>query len=237
MKKLMAICLVIVLCLSMVACGIEGTPNKKPSYEEPDEETKAFLYEYYIHVWNLQEGGYWDTATEEELPVYISGQALYQEVYAFLQGASAVDEWMDSEYVKQTFEKRIFASSRQEILDRFTILENVPLMRELTYTDALGNTCQEEPTHVCEYEVNGMCKYAHSYLPTQHSLKMPTFEFAEKVPTYDAKGNATEVRYVTKGENGKPFTVAVDTYTYNADGTVATAHCLHADGKEYKECY
>ena len=110
-------------------------------------------------------------------------------------------------------------------------------MRELTYTDALGNTCQAEPTHVCEYEANGVCKYAHSYLPTQYSLKMPTFEFAEKESTYDAKGNATEVRYVTKDENGKRFTVAVDTYTYNADGTVATAHCLHADGKEYTAQY
>jgi hypothetical protein len=66
---------------------------------------------------------------------------------------------------------------------------------------------------------------------------MPTFEFAEKESTYDAKGNATEVRYVTKDENGKRFTVAVDTYTYNEDGTVATAHCLHADGKEYTAQY
>ncbi len=243
MKKLIAILLALCMVFTFTACeedddddrGPKKTSSTTSKEKKPSTSVISALNKYVWHIDVLLQGGYWEENTNN--PQYISGSKLYEQVYTHLLGASMVDPWIDSDYVKNNYPPDAFSITREEWLAKFTVLEDVPLQRKIWYEDALGNI-HDGDWHTFLYEPDGTMIENYGDLNVRaYQARLPDRTDTKRECVFDANGNLTEIRYVGAMENNQSYLFAVRTYTYNPDGTVATERYVQDSGEEYHAAY
>lgn len=270
MKKLFALILCIATLLSMAACGAdredrderddrenpkttESSKNNDPdnletekvSYEEPTAEDWEAIDKYRVIMRALKE--YTETGyiyieyadlginNEEETA---SGMDALTLCYEQLETLDAVDKWVGSEYINQE-------DSRQNYLNRFTVVEDVLLKRECVTKDHLGNESYFD-TKQWQYNPDGT---VHR-VPFESGMGSPALwigrmltsqietnpgqvlTYIDPVLVYDENGQVEEIQYKTD----EGVIEAARFFTY-AENRVTGEKILYADGREEAVAY
>ena len=249
MKSLFAFMLICCLMLSLCACdddtsiNIPNLPNQNigGNIEQPGPTTEewADLWKYCDIVNCVIHNSFSILADRE-----YSGQDAIKYCYEQLQNMAHLDKWIGSEYVKDDSAIGYLGPAyecatipRQPLLDGFVILDNVILFRTEWYTDALDNKNTTDYHYTYDREGN---RLNNSDLPCDpYDLYAPSrainYPLAEGTPehTYDSKGKVSQLRYLHRDDTVN----CVITYTYNADGTVATEKYKDRNGMEFSVVY
>ena len=117
----------------------------------------------------------------------------------------------------------------RQIAGSFTVLENVPLEKVYSYTDALGNRTESSRVYyVYDRWGNLLSQSLDAGAVADHYL----YNYGTPEYTYDENGAVSTLRYLS----GSTVNCVID-YTYNEDGTVATERYRDRAGNEYSITY
>ena len=248
MKRILAIILTLAMALSAAACGkTEHRESKRDSHTntehtapvgEPTEEELTQLRAYAesvmileqwangeledVYFYNEETGRKQSSGLEFGLP-YASGVLEYH--YNVISGCTAVDKWAGTEWTSDP----AVNWDRQEVLDAFTIVEDVALYEFAMAYDHLDNLKEKAVCARYFYNEEGqLTTVKPGYYPNALQMVYP-FEFVETLPTMEKSYQDWTYEYNDKGQQTVLKTLYPDggvqskvTATYNADGTLAT---------------
>lgn len=218
MKRIMAILLVLVMALGLCACGsdrykkyehilamlengnydgaisaieqIKANPNagqsngNKPSGNPTDEELKLIMQ--YNSICSYLQGGeenmHYGVYVQETSDTLRDQEAL-RFCYETLEKLEAVDKWIGTVHAYQG------GLSRQELMDKFTMVKDVPLWIERTGLDQMGNTFENQQG-LWEYYENGLIRRYEDNHPIQHLNNSRYYEWI-----YDEDGKLVKKEY------------------------------------------
>ena len=205
---------------------------------EPTEEELREINNYAINV-NLLENyvreGSIRYNTKEGNRLY-DNDAL-EAVYNDIKNAEAVDTWAGTEYTSAEG----FNWNRQEILDRFTVLEDVKLEERFTVFDYLGNAQEYSPSLVewyynedgsVDYEFYNAATfqtttvgYTHGSL-TDNLYRNPLSIVRKLQYFYDGNGMITKIDHVESGDELQLRIIP----SYDDNGNIVCETITEADG-------
>lgn len=193
-------------------------PTEPAAPAEPTAEELEVLSDYRLIVAKL------NSYIEDETILYdpsdfdlegdcLHGKEALAALYALLQDMDAVDKWAGTEYAND----ESVNWNRQEVLDSFTILENVKLKYTKTDVDNLGNNKGTIQLNRWYYYENGQIKQITNeedtvriHVGTGHTNYV---NYASGEREYDAEGRLTKItRY-----NGEEI-VEICRFTYDDQG-------------------
>lgn len=247
MKKTLAIALVLVMCLSLTACG------QQERYPEIADMLDAGNYEGAIWaIYQLYQENNTTEATEPEPTVDPQIQRKYNtltyaldslvyfqenqynlatfsfshyngEEYIHYEGFEAIQWLYDTALELGDYE------NAAQIAAGFTVLEDVALHKVYWYEDALGNINQTNRIYYI-YAADGTLvkQDTDSYAIGDNYL----YNYGTPEYIYDENGMLATLRYLSND-----LVNCIIDYTYNDDGTLATEHYLDRSGNEYTVTY
>lgn len=264
MKKLFTILLCIVMMLSMVACGGNQDNNEDPTATqsnnqnnntgsgetttaEPTAEEWEAIDKYRAIMKALNEYAeegyitieYSDLGIESDRETASDMDALAL-CYDQLTKLGAVDKWVGSEYVDESW-------NRQDTLAAFVILEDVLLSETRGYADYLGNS-NGEWTNFWTYNTDGtvFSTEAQDWFDSSDAHPWKNRCFLEQVISnpgglnagypfyvYSANGQIEKIEYAYSA--GDTIN-AVRKFTYSGD-LISSEQILSADGTEQSVSY
>lgn len=264
MKKLFAILLCIAMMLSMVACGGNqdngenlndnqgnvNAPNENEQSNGDPSEEESWEISYYISAMEalnkFAESGDLDSlwfayaryGMEPQNGVEdVWGSDALKEYYNLIKTLDAVDKWGGTAATEGTTG---INWNRQEVLDRFDVVENVKLAEIYTVYDPVGNTTNLEMNW--SYQADGTLsgirwdsyigeRYQHAFVfnPIEidplHLMMLEDESGATLV--YDDAGKLAEVKIMGGGE-----TKFLGKLTYGDNGKVSSATVTSAYGEK-----
>lgn len=264
MKKLLAIILTIAMALSAAACAKTDGPAQgggdRPKTEntvptgEPTEEELEQLQAYadslaILNDWvagEIENVYYYDEATGEKRrsdlefgPDYASAVLEYH--YNVIQNCPAVDKWAGTEWTSDP----AVNWDRQEMLDAFTIVEDVALYETVKFLDHLDGVKDEVVANRYYYnELNQLASV--KIIDTPHAWRGHTpFELVEFNPAQPFLGNrALVAEYndsdqmtAVRTEDFDGSVLNKSTATYNEDNTLATLTNVNTKGETATATY
>ena len=246
MKKLIALLLALVMCLSLCACGADAEKielydkyDKLIDYMEDEKYDKA--YEYIVKKAmkaegsGSEEGGLEGDLAEKEQARQNEYDRLMREIenledslandytYSMSYQVEGSDEWTWIEGSEAYLRLRddLLAmdgyKDTKELAERFTVLEDMMIGTIVTWTDALGNNNEEKNLLPYAYDKEG--NIIKGVVPEEFQSFTSTWDRYNY--EYDADGMLVSLKLMYDDTIN-----AVIDITYNADGTVA--------GYEYK---
>lgn len=264
MKKLFAIILAIAMALSATACAKPDSRGEnggdRPNTEhtaptgEPTEEELEQLQDYadslaILNDWvngEIETVYYIDEETGEKRrsdldfgPDYAS--TVLEHHYNVIQNATAVDKWAGTEWTSDP----AVNWDRQEVLDAFTIVEDVALYETVKYLDHLDGVKDESVA--VRYHYNQLLQLSSvHFLTTPNAWRgFAPFELVKSHPEqlfpgnrilvaeYDDSDQITAVRT----ENNSGGVINKSTVTYNQDSTFAAFTNVTAKGETTTATY
>ena len=235
MKKLIALLLVAVMCVSFVACGGSGS-NETPSSGENTENNDGTTNQLDGTTNQLDEAtlqAKYDHAVNE-LSRYMSVEFAWTDSGELLHSNEA------ALYLYNEFKALGNYKDSADYFNRFLVLDNaLTKITEKEGPDAFGNTNERDYANYW-YSSYGECpklsklfeliglintgedSYKYEYADDGKITTIHTFEYGEQVLraslVYDKKGNIIEVNYLTK--NNASYS---NKYTYNEDNKLISA--------------
>lgn len=263
MKRLLAILLCLVMVLLMAACNQEESQpqdegGNAPSVEtpapvetaapdeEPSDEEREMIYQCDRIVQALEfytENGYFDKSFVYSCDghqgchkyTFLWCQNDYQWVLSYcydqLQSMSAVDKWIGSQWAQD----KNLTINRQDILAKFTVLEDQFVRTTYRNLDALGQYTDDgypQCDVYLEYDEQGRITKEESYYPYIHKSIIHYVDEHRAVYTYNPDGTIAVIE--VGGDVFQPELVAEARLTpvYDANGNIATMTYLDAQGGE-----
>ncbi len=258
LKKLMLLALALVMAISLCACGEkdrdddddddekvrgEGTstipalpwPEEEIPNEEPDPTEPPAPAEPTEEEWNvLQE--YVDVANR--LNNYPDQQAL-RECYEILNAMDlqVIDTWKDSEFCSAEYWGNDVNWNYSAILEGFSVVENVMLKQQESYTDFVGNHWEDYYYSAWEYDADGMIRSTHNemfaFKIVEDNISGRT---GQRRYTYDENGRLSQIRFGSGlGEN---FTTEyLMTLIYDENGNKIQEQVMNTSGNSYEIHY
>lgn len=263
MKRLFAILLCLLMVLLMAACNQEesqpqdeggNAPSVEPPApvetaapdEEPSDEERKMIYQCDSIVQALEfytENGYFDKSFVYSCDghqgchkyTFLWCQNDHQWVLSYcydqLQSMSAVDKWAGSQWAQD----RELTINRQEILAKFTVLEDQFLRTTYRTIDALGQYTDDGYPQCgvyFEYDEQGRIIKECSYYPYVYQSIVRYADQGRALYTYNPDGTIATIdvghEVIIPGYDAE----ARVTPAYDANGNIATMTYLDALGRE-----
>ena len=244
MKKLIALLLALVMCLSLCACGADAQKielydkyDKLIGYMEDNKYDKAYEYiaKKALNADNNKDQArqekYEDLLREiENLEESLSNGYTYSMSYQ-MEGS---DEWTWVEGSEACLRLRdeLLAmdgyKDTKELAERFTILEDMLISTTETWIDALGNNNENTTNNPYIYNKDG--RIVRGLAPEEFqdvAGTWSTYNYA-----YDADGKLVSLK-----EMFDETVESVINITYNTDGTVASTEFKSASGNAQNNVY
>ena len=272
MKKLLCMILALIMVLSLCACGQEkpnndnnqtqGNVNDSQGNSENEEydysnEPPAEIWEkinrcdeiaaelkYYVENGSIQYN------VDNDIFNAVTGQAALQLYYEELQELVAIEDWYHCEW-SNGFDFISQHTCPQDMLDGFSVLENVLLNLDCNIVGHTGDAEPYKNAFVFSYNANGSIarvdwsnKLIDEFKPCDpvqyafHSIVKSDWYGAEYV--YDEKGVLTQVKVIgyvdNDGDyyhNGETKTHTLITLEHDAAGKLLNATATDYNGEKY----
>lgn len=199
--------------------GENGDSNDDPEDNaEPSDEEWNLLNEYCGLVARLNQYSednsnfyYYDDA--EGIEYY--GSVALAKTYARLSEMEGVDKWANSQYVQNQYSWYEGSWDRQEVLNRFTSVQDVSLRQTRTYVDNMGNE-STNTQQSWKYDENGNLTYANPYVYHDLSHFSTYYRYEDE---YDSDGKLTKRSYYSGDTLER-----IVTYSYDSNGYITNEH-------------
>lgn len=263
MKRLLAILLCLVMVLLMAACNQEESQpqdegGNAPSVEtpapvetaapdeEPSDEEREMIYkfrgivqelDYYTENGHFEKGFVYSCKGHQGCHEYslswttIATQWALSYCYDQLQSMSAVDKWAGSQWAQD----RELTINRQEILAKFTVLEDKFIRTTYRNLDALGQYTDDgypQGNLYLEYDEQGRIIKECSYYPSIYQSIARYADQSDALYTYNPDGTIATIDVGPDVLIPGCDAEARLTPVYDANGNIATMTYLDAQGGE-----
>lgn len=263
MKRLLAILLCLVMVLLMAACNQEESQpqdegGNAPSVEtpapvetaapdeEPSDEEREMIYkfrgivqelDYYTENGHFEKGFVYSCKGHQGCHEYslswttIATQWALSYCYDQLQSMSAVDKWAGSQWAQD----RELTINRQEILAKFTVLEDKFIRTTYRYLDALGQYTDDgypQGDLYLEYDEQGRIIKECSFYPSIYQSIARYADQSHALYTYNPDGTIATIDVGPDVLIPGCDAEARLTPVYDANGNIATLSYLDAQGGE-----